>query len=153
MDNLCQTWSDGSLRHMVRHSKPYRWHTGIKLCLQVVEESVTPGVAKQCHDKMVFQNKLKQVSYRRTHTTYGTNRDCHIALPVLFTIHACLVHLLSIIQQNRYAATMGLIQCIISFSLMRAAIMCLCGARSSTKHASRACDSFHLAVIEGHLTY
>ena len=80
VDNLCQTRSDGYLRHMVRHSEPYSWHTGIKLCLQVVEESVTPGVAKQCHDKMVLQNRLKQVSYRRTHTTYGTSHDCLIAL-------------------------------------------------------------------------
>ena len=33
------------------------------------------------------------------------------------------------------------------------AIMCLCGARSSAIHASRACDSVHLAVTEGHFTY
>jgi len=69
------------------------------------------------------------------------------------TFYARLAHLLSIKRQTRYAATMGLIRCKISFSLMRAAIMCLRGARSSANHASRACDSIHLAVTEGHLTY
>ncbi len=69
------------------------------------------------------------------------------------TFYAHLAHLLSIKRQTRYAATMGLIRCIISFSLMTAAIMCLRGAQSSANHASRACYSIHLAVTEGHLTY
>ena len=69
------------------------------------------------------------------------------------TFYACLGHLLSIKQQTRYAATMGLIQYKINFSLMKAPIMCFWGARSSADHASRACDSVHLAVIEGQLTY
>ena len=52
------------------------------------------------------------------------------------TFYARLAHLLSIKRQTRYAATMGLIQCKISFSLMRAAIMCFRGAQSSANHAS-----------------
>ena len=45
------------------------------------------------------------------------------------TFYARLAHLLFIKRQTRYAATMGLIRCKISLSLIRAAIMCLCGAR------------------------
>ena len=37
--------------------------------------------------------------------------------------------------------------------MMRSAILYICGAQSSANHASRACDSIHLAVTEEHLTY
>ena len=67
------------------------------------------------------------------------------------TFYACLAHLLSINRQTRYPATMKLIRCRINFSFMKAATMCLHEARSSANHASRACDSVHLAGT--HLSY
>ena len=65
------------------------------------------------------------------------------------TFFARLASLLANKRQAKYATTMGLIRCQISFSLMRSAIMCLRGARSSRHHASKVCDSIPLAVTEG----
>jgi hypothetical protein len=72
---------------------------------------------------------------------------------IAWTFYSCLAHLLPAKRQTRYATTNALIRYEISFSLMRAAIMCIRGARSSANHASRACDNIDLAVTEGHLTY
>ena len=65
-----------------------------------------------------------------------------------WTFYARLAHLLSIKRQTGYAAIMGLIQCKISFSLTRSAIMCLRGARSNANHACRVCDSIPLTRID-----
>ena len=39
----------------------------------------------------------------------------------------------------------------LSFSLLRSAIMCIQGARSSIRHVVKGCDSFDLVTAEAHI--
>ena len=55
-------------------------------------------------------------------------------------------------RDEPYGTTMGWIRCRISFSLLRASIMCFRGARSSLGRASRLPDApINLVSSEGHV--
>ena len=63
-----------------------------------------------------------------------------------------LASMLSIKRDQPYCTVMSWLRCRLAFSLLRSAVTCLRGARSSTGHVAR-CDVPDLAVSEGHVSY
>ena len=67
------------------------------------------------------------------------------------TFYKRLASLLSEKRQEAYSSTMGWIRTHLSFSLLPSAIMCIPGARSSSKHVVKGCDSSDLVTAEAHI--
>ena len=67
------------------------------------------------------------------------------------TFYKRLASLLSEKRREAYSSTLGWIRTHLSFSLLRSAIMCIRGARSSIKHMVKGCDSFDLVAAEAHI--
>ena len=63
-----------------------------------------------------------------------------------------LASMLSIKRDQPYCTVMSWLRCRLAFSLLRSAVTCLRGARSSTGRVAR-CDVPDLAVSEGHVSY
>ena len=68
------------------------------------------------------------------------------------TTYKRLASLLAEKREQEYSTTMTWLRCHLSFSLLRSAITCLRGARSSYRHAAKGQIVPDLAVSEGHLT-
>ena len=62
-----------------------------------------------------------------------------------------LADLMAANNNSTYSTTMAWMRCVLSFSLLRAAVMCILGSRSSSHHVPNA--SLELAVAESHLFY
>ncbi len=67
------------------------------------------------------------------------------------TFYKRLASLLSEKRREAYSSTLDWIRTHLSFSLVRFAIMCIRGARSSIKHVVKGCDSFDLVTAEAHI--
>ena len=67
------------------------------------------------------------------------------------TFYKRLASLLSEKRREAYSSTLDWIRTHLSFSLVRFAIMCIRGARSSIKHVVKGCDSFNLVTAEAHI--
>ena len=62
-----------------------------------------------------------------------------------------LASLLATKWNDDYGKVMGWLHCCLSFSLLRSAIACVCGARSSIGHVHRAPPSLDVICVESHL--
>ena len=67
------------------------------------------------------------------------------------TAYKRLASLLSSKHEQPYSTVMTWLRCHLSFSLLRSAVRCLRGARSSIGHAARGAPAVDLAVYEGHV--
>ena len=73
---------------------------------------------------------------------------------VALTTYKRLAALVAAKRDEPYSTTMGWIRCRLSYSLLRAAIMCVRGARSTIGHASREHETpIGLVSSEGHVPY
>ena len=62
-----------------------------------------------------------------------------------------LAALLATKWNDEYCKVMGWLRCVLSFSVLRSAIACIRGARSSTGHVHRAPPSLDVVCVESHL--
>ena len=68
------------------------------------------------------------------------------------TFYKRLASLLADKWEHPYSSTLSWLRCLLSFSLLRSAIQCIRGARSSCGHASRSPLPIDLVSAEAHLT-
>ena len=66
--------------------------------------------------------------------------------------YKCLASLLSHKWGDEYSIVMGWLQCSLSFSLLRSAIQCVRGARSSIRHYIEAPPPMDLVRVESNMS-
>ena len=72
----------------------------------------------------------------------GMGRETH-------TFYKCLADLLSLKHDMPYSSLVGWLRCKLSFAILRSAVMCIRGSRSSMHHATRDFSDIAVACSEG----
>ena len=72
--------------------------------------------------------------------------------PLATVVYKCIASLISERSSQSYSLTLYWLRCKLSFSLLRSAITCLRGSRSS-KHHFDFSDAIDLMCTEGHLDH
>ena len=56
-------------------------------------------------------------------------------------------------KKQHYSRVMNWMRCVMSYSLLRSAIMCLRGSQCRNFHANHSCDTIQLSVVEGRVPF
>ena len=67
------------------------------------------------------------------------------------TFYKRLASMISEKRASTYSSTLGWIKTHLSFSLLRSAVLCIRGARSSSTHVVSGCNSIDLVMVEAHI--
>ena len=135
---------DGSKVHFLT----YRFSTLTHQATAIpASQQCTEGMSKPKRENMVIESVKS--NWPRSHslvftTTGGMGREAS-------AFYRRLADPMAAKNNSTYSTTMAWMRCVLSFSLLRAAVMCIRGSRSSSHHVPDA--SLELAVAESHLFY
>ena len=159
----CAMMLKGSLPYCFRRVRPSYLNQQIDVMMpEQTSEQGASGDGSKVHFLTYGFSTLTQQAKKRE---YGDRiREVEMAsfTPLVFAttggmgreasaFYRRLADLMAAKNNSTYSTTMAWMRCVLSFSLLRAAVMCIRGSRSSYHHVPDA--SLELAVAESHLFY